>query len=95
MWCRNCNIELKDKKCLICGRDTVEDVPVEIDWCCNCQVPVLQEISQADKGICPRCGRKMKYMSADIRPVFLKRGCCLRYCLVAGLMNVLKSRCGL
>mgnify|MGYP006922380346 CR=1 FL=1 len=30
MWCRNCNIELKDKKCLICGRDTVEDVPVEM-----------------------------------------------------------------
>lgn len=70
MWCRNCNIELKDKKCPICGSDTVEDVPVEIDWCSNCQVPVLQEVSQADKGICPRCGRKMKYMSADIRPVF-------------------------
>lgn len=70
MWCRNCNIELKDKKCPICGSDTVEDVPVEIDWCGNCQVPVLQEVSQTDKGICPRCGRKMKYMSTDIRPVF-------------------------
>ena len=70
MWCRNCNIELKDKKCPICGSDTVEDVPVEIDWCSKCRVPVLQEVSQADKGICPRCGGKMKYMSSDIRPVF-------------------------
>lgn len=70
MWCRNCNIELKDKKCPICGSDTVEDVPVEVDWCSNCCVPVLQEVSQADKGICPRCGGKMRYMSSDIRPVF-------------------------
>lgn len=70
MWCRNCNIELKDKKCPICGSDTVEDVPVEVDWCSKCRVPVLQEVSQAGKGICPRCGGKMKYMSSDIRPVF-------------------------
>lgn len=70
MWCRNCNIELKEKKCPICGSDTVEDIPVEIAWCGECQVPVLQEISQADRGICPRCGGKMKYMSSDIRPVF-------------------------
>lgn len=70
MWCRNCNIELNDKKCPVCGSDTVEDVPVEINWCSNCRVPVLQEVSQADKGVCPRCGRKMKYMASDIRPVF-------------------------
>lgn len=70
MWCRNCNIELNDKKCPFCGSDTVEDIPVEIYWCNECKVPVLQEVSQADKGVCPRCGNKMKYMSADIRPVF-------------------------
>ena len=70
MWCRNCNIELKEKKCPICGSDTVEDTPVEIAWCGECQVPVLQEVSRTDKGICPRCGGKMKYMSSDIRPVF-------------------------
>ena len=70
MWCRICNIELKDKKCPICGSDTVEEVPVEIAWCNKCRVPVLQAVSRADKGICPRCGRKMKYMSSDIRPVF-------------------------
>ena len=70
MWCRNCNIEVNQQTCPVCGRDTVEDVPVEVYWCSSCRVPVLQEVSQADKGICPRCGKKMKYMSADVRPVF-------------------------
>ncbi len=70
MWCRNCNIELNDKKCPVCGSDTVEDIPVEVHWCSECRVPVLQEVSQADKGVCPRCGTRMKYMSSDIRPVF-------------------------
>ena len=71
MWCRNCNIDVKNKKkCPVCGSDTAEDIPVEIHWCGKCRVPVIQEVSQADKGICPRCGSKMKYMAADIRPVF-------------------------
>lgn len=70
MWCRNCNIETNENICPVCGSDTVEDIPVEIHWCSHCRVPVLQEVSQADKGICPRCGSKMKYMSTDIRPVF-------------------------
>lgn len=70
MWCRNCNIELNEKKCSVCGNDTVEDIPVEIHWCSKCKVPVLQEVSQADKGVCPRCGNNMKYMASDIRPVF-------------------------
>lgn len=52
------------------GSETAEDIPVEIMWCGNCHVPVLQEVSQADKGICPRCGNRMKHMAADIRPVF-------------------------
>lgn len=70
MWCRNCNIELNDKKCPVCGSDTVEDIPVEVHWCDVCKVPVLQEVSQVDKGVCPRCGKRMKYMASDIRPVF-------------------------
>lgn len=72
MWCKNCNIETNEKKCSICGEKTVEDIPTEVYWCNECQVPVMQEITQADKGICPRCGKPMKYMSADIRPVFPK-----------------------
>ena len=70
MWCRNCNIETKEKVCPVCGAETVEDIPVEIMWCGNCYVPVLQQVSQTDKGTCPRCGGKMKHMAADIRPVF-------------------------
>lgn len=70
MWCRNCNIEVNDKVCPVCGNVTAEDVPIEIHWCNNCRVPVLQKVSQADRGICPRCRRKMKYLSTDIRPVF-------------------------
>ena len=72
MWCKNCNIETNENKCPICGEKTTEDVPTEVYWCDECKIPVMQEISQADKGICPRCGKPMKYMSADIRPVFPK-----------------------
>lgn len=70
MWCRNCNIELKDKKCPVCGSNTVEDIPAEIYWCDECRVPIVHTIFQSDKEVCPKCGKKIKYMSSDIRPVF-------------------------
>lgn len=70
MWCKNCNIETNEEKCPICGEKTVEDYPTEVYWCDNCRVPVMQEVNQADKGICQRCGKPMKYLAADIRPVF-------------------------
>lgn len=31
---------------------------------------MIQVINQADKGICPICGGKTKYLAADLRPVF-------------------------
>ena len=70
MWCRNCNIETKENICPVCGAETAEDMPVEVLWCKNCRVPVLQKVSQINKGVCPRCGNKMKHMATDIRPVF-------------------------
>lgn len=70
MWCRTCNIETNEKVCPICGTETEEDFPSEVYWCNCCEVPVLQTVNQADKGVCPRCGSKMKYMSTDLRPVF-------------------------
>lgn len=70
MWCRNCNIETNEDICPICGETTAEDIPVEIYWCEKCKTPIVQNISQADRGICPNCGKKTKYMSADLRPVF-------------------------
>ena len=70
MWCKNCNIETNEKTCPVCGSETVEDLPVEIYWCSECKIPIIHTINQADKGICPICGNKTKYMSADLRPVF-------------------------
>ena len=70
MWCKNCNIETNEYLCPICGTKTVEDIPTEVYWCDECEVPVLQETNRADRGMCPVCGKRMKYMSADLRPVF-------------------------
>lgn len=70
MWCAQCNIETNDTVCPICGSITIEDLPVEVYWCNNCCVPVIQTANQADKGICPICGRTTKYIAADLRPVF-------------------------
>lgn len=70
MWCKKCNIETTEKMCPVCGAATVEDIPSEVFWCDSCSTPVLQEVTQADKGICPLCGNKMRYISTDLRPVF-------------------------
>lgn len=70
MWCKDCNIETNENNCPICGCETVEDIPAEIYWCGHCHTPVIQFVNQPDKGICPRCGIKTKYMTQDIRPVF-------------------------
>ena len=70
MWCKTCNIETNEKVCPICGSETVEDLPVEVYWCNHCKTPIIQTANQADKGICPVCKGKTKYLSADLRPVF-------------------------
>lgn len=70
MWCKACNIETNDTTCPICGTATIEDIPTEVYWCSHCYTPVIQEENQADKGICPICGRSTKYMAKDLRPVF-------------------------
>ena len=70
MWCTQCNIETNENVCPVCNSKTVEDLPVEVYWCNNCCVPVIQTTNQADKGICPICGRATKYLAADLRPVF-------------------------
>ncbi len=70
MWCKSCNIETDENKCPICGKLTVEDTPVEIFWCKNCNVPIINLTNQIDKGICPVCSGQTKYLSSDLRPVF-------------------------
>jgi len=70
VWCRSCNIETNEKVCPVCGETTVEDVPVEVYWCKGCKIPIIQSINQLDKGTCPICGEKTKYLTTDLRPVF-------------------------
>lgn len=70
MWCRSCNIETNEPICPVCGTATAEDIPTDIFWCKECNVPVVQETAQADRGFCPLCKKKMRYLSTDLRPVF-------------------------
>lgn len=70
MWCKICNIETNEETCPVCGTYTVEDIPIEIYWCKDCKVPIIQEVTQANKGECPMCGKKTEYMTTDLRPVF-------------------------
>ena len=69
-FCKMCGIATNELVCSKCGHETEEDMPIEIHWCPSCSVPVIQSVNQADKGYCPLCGRKMKYLSTDLRPVF-------------------------
>lgn len=70
MWCKICNIETNEDYCPICNTKTIEDIPAKIYWCPDCRIPIIQDETQANKGICPVCNTKIKYMSADLRPVF-------------------------
>ena len=70
MWCMNCNIDTNLDVCPICGSVTTEDLPTEVYWCESCRTPIIQAPIQADKGTCPICKNKTKYMAADLRPVF-------------------------
>lgn len=70
MWCKKCNLETNERYCPVCGSETSEDLPVEIYWCKECAIPVIQNLTQVNKGVCPICKKTMKYMSTDLRPVF-------------------------
>lgn len=70
MWCRNCNIETNEKKCPVCGRITEQDTPADVLWCNNCGIPVIQLANSPSREICPLCGKKIRHLSSDLRPVF-------------------------
>lgn len=70
VWCKCCNIQTNEEKCPICGNITVEDIPIVINWCHDCSIPIIQEVNQVDKGICPICRNHIQYLCSDIRPVF-------------------------
>ena len=87
MWCTNCNIETNDTICPVCSETTVEDIPIEIYWCVHCKTPIIQNVTQADKGIYPLCGEIIKYLSADLRPVFPEEKLLLELLLDKGSTN--------
>lgn len=91
MWCRNCNIETNEATCPVCGADTVEDLPIEIYWCRQCGTPVIQVANQVDKGICPICGKKTKYLAKDLRPVFPEERLLLEILLNKNINEFIKS----
>lgn len=70
MWCKVCNIETNEEICPVCGNHTAEDIPVEIHWCKNCNVPMIYSTNQSNLGICPVCANETEYLAADLRPVF-------------------------
>ena len=70
MWCKNCNIETNEETCPVCGRNTIEDIPVEVFWCDECRIPIIRTANQVGKEECPICGGKAHYFSSDLRPVF-------------------------
>ena len=70
MWCKQCNLETNEVICPVCGSETVDDIPIEIYWCENCGIPLIHFSTAADKGVCPRCGKKTRYLASDLRPVF-------------------------
>lgn len=70
MWCKNCKRETNSDTCELCGAATEHDVPILIYWCEDCKTPIIKPANRIDKNICPLCGKKTEYLSADLRPVF-------------------------
>lgn len=71
MWCKVCQSETENKVCDICGTPTVSDVPMEIYYCSSCRIPIIRftnELKKREK--CSCCGKILKRMANDVRPVF-------------------------
>ncbi|WP_350344593.1 phosphoadenosine phosphosulfate reductase family protein [Proteinivorax tanatarense] len=70
MWCVNCDKEVATDTCPDCNMKTQDDIPVEVYFCPECNVPVIRELNSKVKEVCPLCKGKTKYLSKDLRPVF-------------------------
>ena len=70
MWCKKCNKISYNDICEVCGEKTQLDVPTEIFWCSNCQIPLIKELTHEGDFSCPICGGAAHYLSKDLRPVF-------------------------
>lgn len=70
MWCKTCNREVSNEICEICGNKTQEDIPIQIQWCNECNIPIIKSLNDINIGTCPVCNSKTKYLTTDIRPAF-------------------------
>ena len=70
MWCANCNRTSYSDICEICGGKTQQDTPIELFWCDSCRVPIIVEASDPGTHFCPICGKQLRYLAKDLRPVF-------------------------
>lgn len=70
MWCATCNRTSYSENCEVCGSKTQQDTPIELFWCDSCRVPIIVEASETSARCCPRCGKPIRYLAKDLRPVF-------------------------
>ena len=70
MWCKDCKIETLEEKCPICGKDTDTCIPIDIYWCDHCGIPILRKTNERGSAHCSLCHGSIRYMCADLRPVF-------------------------
>lgn len=91
MWCNHCNLETDQEICPICGQATVEEVPHVIYWCDHCKTPVIETERTDEQHICGLCQNELKYLSADIRPVFPEEKLLLSFLIKSDPEEVLST----
>ncbi len=70
MWCKECNREVSNPICEICGNKAQEDIPVQIQWCSHCNTPIIRALNDIKINTCPLCNGKTTYLTTDVRPAF-------------------------
>lgn len=70
MWCKVCRTELNNEICPECNSKTEPVVPVEVNWCHHCNIPLIHLANSFEMDTCPLCGTTSTYLSSDLRPVF-------------------------
>ena len=70
MWCKTCNREVSNEICEICGNKTQIDIPVQIQWCEHCKIPIIKSLNDININVCPLCNSTTTFLSPDIRPAF-------------------------
>ena len=70
MWCKDCRKETDLNKCDVCGKTTITDIPYEAYWCDDCNIPLIIKATESERTVCPLCGKKVRYLTTDLRPVF-------------------------